>query len=404
MDNPRRFLLEALHAAIQAVHGQSTVRDWLQAHPCHEPVHVIAFGKAACAMVRGAHEALGSLLVSAFIVTKHGHAEPLPWPVLEAGHPLPDARSLAAGEALHAYVRQLPAAATVLVLISGGASALVEQLPAGCTLADLQRLNSWLLGSGLDIHAMNGIRKRLSRIKGGRLARRLAPRTVLGLVISDVPGDDLRAIGSGPLTPDPRALAMPDLPPDIRDLLAQAPPLPATDDPCFERVQVHVIASNADARRAALAACRRGAVVTAIDAGLLTGDAVRAGTQVAQAMLAATPGAVMIWGGETTVTLPAHPGRGGRCQSLALSAALTMAGQSRAWLLAAGTDGADGPGEDAGALVDGETILRGREEGFNAPAALDAADAGRFLEASGDLLQTGPTGTNVMDLVIGLRL
>jgi len=404
IQEPRRLLLEAFTAGVRSVSGRDCVRRWLETNPLDAAVTVIAIGKAACAMVSGAHDALGPKLHDAFIVTKHGYAEPLPWPVRETGHPLPDAASLEAGAALEAFMARIPLEATVLVLLSGGASALLEQLPAGMALAELQRVNDWLLGSGLDIHAMNAVRKRLSRIKGGRLAQQLYPRTVIGLVISDVPGDDPRAIGSGPLSADPRAVEMQDLPDFIRELLAHATPLPGAGDACFQQVQVTVIASNVNARQAAIESCRQSGISRVSDAGLLVGDAVQAGAQIARTLLNAVPGSAIIWGGETTVHLTAQPGRGGRCQSLALSAAMTFAGQERIWLLAAGTDGGDGPGEDAGALVDGESVARGHLEGLDAHAALDQADAGRFLEASGDLLQTGPTGTNVMDLVVGLRL
>ena len=166
------------------------------------PVYLIAYGKAACAMVLGARDALDNRIADALIATKHGHAEPLPWPVLEAGHPVPDQGSLQAGGALFHFVERIPTSARVLVLLSGGASALVEKLPAGATLDTLQRLNEWLLASGRDIAAMNRIRKRLSLIKGGRLAEVLAPRPVTCLAISDVPDDDPRFIGSGPLVAD----------------------------------------------------------------------------------------------------------------------------------------------------------------------------------------------------------
>ncbi|MCK7580211.1 MAG: hypothetical protein MZV65_34185 [Chromatiales bacterium] len=136
----------------------------------------------------------------------------------------------------------------------------------------------------------------------------------------------------------------------------------------------------------------------------ITGDAATVGARLAQGLRAAAPGTVRVWGGETTVTLPPRPGRGGRCQQLALAAALELNGSTGTWLLAAGTDGSDGPTEDAGALVDGGTIGRGELAGADAVAALGAADAGSFLEASGDLVQTGPTGTNVMDLMLGLRV
>jgi hydroxypyruvate reductase len=403
LPDPRRVLLEAFHAALGAVHGRAAVRDGLAAQPVPGRVQVIAAGKAACAMARGAHEALGAGIQDAFIVTKHGHGEKLPWPVREAGHPLPDAASLDAGAALEAFIAGVPEDATVLVLLSGGASALLEQLPAGMTLAALRRVNAWLLGAGLDIHAMNAVRKRLSRIKGGRLAQRLFPRAVLCLALSDVPGDDPRAIGSGPLTPEPAALDDRPLPVFVRDLLAAAAPLPDADDACFRNVRYHIVADNAGARHAAARSVERHGYHAVIDPAPVAGDAVATGRRLARVLRDSPPGVVQVWGGETTVVLPAQPGRGGRCQQLALAAAQELAGHDGVFLLAAGTDGSDGSGEDAGALVDGGTLARGELEGFGAHEALVAADAGRFLEASGDLIQTGPTGTNVMDLVLGLR-
>jgi hydroxypyruvate reductase len=402
--DPRRVLLEAFDAALAAVNGRSRVREWLTAHPVDGAVALLAVGKAACDMARGAQEALGASIQDALIVTKHGHGARLPWPVLEAGHPLPDAKSLAAGEQLAAFVARLPASMRVLVLLSGGASALLERLPAGVTLDDLRRVNEWLLGSGLDIHAMNAVRKRLSLIKGGRLAQQLRPRPVMCLAISDVPGDDPRAIGSGPLTPEPTGLATDRLPAFVRDALAAATPLPAADDPGFGNVEYHIVADNVGARNAAGGAVARRGYHPVIDPVPVSGDAATTGVRLAQLLQEAPPGVVHVWGGETTVTLPAHPGRGGRCQQLALAAARELAGRDDAWLLAAATDGSDGPGDDAGALIDGGTIARGEAEGFDAAAVLARADAGRFLEASGDLLATGPTGTNVMDLVLGLRL
>lgn len=402
--DPRQLLLQIFHDAVQAVNGVASVRRRLAAAPLPGPVHVLAMGKAACAMARGAHEALGAAIDDAFIVTKRGYAEPLPWPVIEAGHPLPDAASLEAGERLDAFLSGIPETATALVLLSGGASALIEQLPAGMTLADLQRANEWLLGAGLDIHAMNAVRKRLSPIKGGRLAQRLWPRPVVCLAISDVPGDDPRAIGSGPLTPDPAPFDVPRLPQFLNTWLAASPPLPAGDDRAFNNVRYSIVARNADACAAAARAAEARGVQAAIHPGWIHGDAAATGARLAQELLRAPAGVVQIWGGETTVRLPAAPGRGGRCQTLALAAAREFAGRERLWLLAAGTDGSDGPGDDAGALIDGATVARGALLGFDAARSLAAADAGSLLEASGDLIQTGATGTNVMDLVLGLRL
>jgi hydroxypyruvate reductase len=400
----RRDLLSLFEAAVAAVNGRTRVSAALREQPFGEAVYVLALGKAGVPMMQGARDALGGRIRDALIVTKDAGGVALPWPVIESGHPLPDARSLAAGERVCQFAGRLPADAQVLVLLSGGASALVEKLAPGVDLALLQRITRWMLGAGLDIGAMNRIRKRLSLIKGGRLAQRLHPRPTLCLAISDVPGDDPRAIGSGPLVAEGGGeLALADAPLFVRDALERATPLPALADACFDAVQFRIVATLADAKRAAAEAAARLGYTPTLEPEFLSGEASRAGVLVAEHLLSAQPDVIHIWGGETTVRLPERPGRGGRNQSLALSAALRLAGWN-AVLLAAGTDGTDGPTEDAGALVDGGTVARGTGESFDAQGALAAADAGTFLEAAGDLVHTGPTGTNVMDLMIGMRL
>ena len=405
-DSHRQRLLSLFETAVRAVHGRERVRQALTAHPLLTPVYLLSIGKAACAMAQGAHDVLGAGIVAALVVTKQGFAESLPWPVREAGHPLPDEHSLAAGQALLDFAARIPPGASVLVLLSGGASALVEVLPEGVTLEALRALNEWLLASGLDIAAMNRFRKRLSRIKGGRLARLLAPRPVLCLAISDVPNDDPRTIASGPLAADDVLMTLPDtagLPPIVADALRYSSSVPAADDVCFRNVQFKIIARLDDAKHAAAEAARQLGYRVTLHPEFIDGDALAAGAQLAQVLLAAPAGEIQVWGGETTLVLPPHPGHGGRNQSLALSAARVLAGEERVWFLSIGTDGSDGPTLDAGALVDGGTTARGELDGQNASQALAAADAGTFLEASGDLVQTGPTGTNVMDLMLGLR-
>lgn len=404
--DPRRTLLEIFDAALSAVNGARRVRAYLEAHPLPGGIHLIAVGKAACSMARGATEALGDRIRSGIVITKHGYAEPLPWPVLQAGHPVPDAASLAAGDRLLAFVAGLPKDEGVLVLLSGGASALVERLPEGAGLEHLRRLNEWILASGRDIARANRIRKRLSLLKGGRLAVLLAPRAVVCLAISDVPGDDPRYIGSGPLVPDASIGEEPidDAPTGLRELLSRTPPLPAPDDPAFARVRLEIVARLADAKLAAVRAAEARGLAAVNEPEPLGGDALAAGARLAGRLLESTPRQVHVWGGETTIALPPRPGRGGRNQSLALAAALALQGNPQAFLLAAGTDGTDGPTQDAGALVDGETVARGEAHGLDARSALARADAGTFLEASGDLIRTGPTGTNVMDLALGLRM
>lgn len=407
MNNHRKNLLEIFQSALVAVNGRACVRERLKERPLPGKTYMLAVGKAACAMAQGAQDVMGNEIAEALIITKKGHAEALPWPVLEAGHPLVDESSLEAGRKLLAFVDRIPPQAAVLVLISGGASALVEALPARISLDRFQEINRWILGSGLDINDYNRIRRRLSRLKGGRLARLLSPRRVLCLVVSDVPGNDLRAIGSGPLVADEdlrRPLAIKGLPDFITEALKHMPAAPAPDDPCFQNVKREIVATLDNAKSAAVDAAKGLGYQAMLETGFISGDALEAGARLAKKLLRTQTGTIHVWGGETTIRLPESPGRGGRNQSLALAAAMMLQGHDDAWFLAAGTDGTDGPTDDAGALVDGGTIARGDQAGQNAEQALARADAGNFLEASGDLIQTGPTGTNVMDLMLGLKM
>jgi len=396
---PREHLLYIYKCTLNAVNGRKTVAAYLRQYPYTAPLALIAIGKAATQMTAGAFEVLGSH--NALLITKYGHLDEslvqgYPITCLEAAHPVPDASSLAAGQALLDFIENLPPNYPVLFLISGGASALVEVLPPGISLADLQQVNRWLLASGLDIHAINQIRKSLSAIKGGRLATYLQGHRVLNLLISDVPGDNLQAIGSGLLTLH-EPLSGDTLPDWLRTLIAQALPLP--ESACFTNIKQHIIACPAAARKAACEVVARAAYNHNT---LIVGEAEQAGRTLAQQLCAANSG-IYIWSSETTVHLPENPGQGGRCQHLALAAACEWAGRDDVFLLAAGTDGNDGPGDAAGALVDGGTLARGSREGLEAQQCLERADAGRFLAASGDLIYTGPTGTNVMDVLIGLK-
>jgi glycerate 2-kinase len=388
MDPRRTILLTMFQAALARADGRAAVRAALKDPGWRAGRHaVIAIGKAAPAMLLGARDALGGAIDRAIVITKAGHAHALErssWlEVCESAHPLPDERSVGAGSRLFAWIDALPAGLRALVLVSGGASSLVELPRAGVTLQDLQRLNERGLRAGLDIAALNAERARLSRIKAGGLSARLAGRAGVALFLSDVPGDDPALIGSGlagPVAPVPG-------------------PAPQAPD-CLER---RVIATIDEAVNAA-AACAAGFGFT-VDrlAARISGDAQRTGGELARRLLhgAAT---AMAAGGETVVQLPAAPGRGGRNQHLALAAAVAIAGSEAAVLLAAGTDGDDGPTGDAGGLVDGHTCERIALAGGDASAALRAADTGSALEAAGDLVHTGPTATNVGDLVLGLRV
>ncbi len=363
----RSTALALWQAGVTAVGGETATGAALEQGT--RPDRILAVGKAAGAMARAALERFPG--VPTLVVTKDGHGAELPEGVelIEAAHPVPDARSLRGGKALRDAVEAMPEGSELLLLVSGGASSLAEDLVQGRTLEDLATLNSQLLAQGLDITAMNAERRKLSRIKGGGLLARFRSARVRVLAISDVPGDDIAVIGSG---------------------IGAAPAAPAF------AYSAQIVASNAHARAAAAAEARaRGIVVLAQDEALHD----ELGTLASQlgARLRAMGAGVMILGGEPTVVLPDHPGRGGRNQALALALAREIAGRDDITIVVGGTDGTDGPTEAAGGIVTGATW------GAGAETALRAADSGTYLDSRDALLITGPTGTNVMDLVVALR-
>jgi len=401
----RRNLAEIATAALAVVEGRHCVAHYLRSNPPGLQVHAVALGKAASAMALGAADALGGALVRALVVTKTGHLDTALASIenlvqLEAGHPVPDEHSLQAGAALIDFIATTPPAEPLLVLLSGGTSSLVEVPVPGVDLALLQRVNTWLLGSGLPIGAVNAVRKRLSRIKGGGLCTVLGSRPAQVLLISDVPGDRLSDIGSGMLICS-ADVALPPVPAWLQSVLdASSQVVAPPRGPCL--VSHHIVASLRHARAAAAQRARElGHPVHNFDE-FLDGDAAATGLRLGTQLVEGPPG-VYVWGGETTVRLPARPGRGGRNQTLALAAAQGLAQHPGTALLALGTDGTDGPTEDAGALIDDTTLARGHRRGLDAERCLAEADAGTFLAASDDLVRTGPTGTNVMDLVIAMK-
>lgn len=377
--DPRRLLLDAFAAALAAVEPRAATAGAL-AEVAPGPLRVVAAGKAAEGMLRAVlgsprHEVVAAAVAAPGAAPADLADDPrLAW--CRGGHPLPDAGSLAAGAAVAALVDAAPRDARFLVLLSGGASALLELPRPEVTLAALREATARGLGGGLTIDALNRERAALSQLKGGGLARRLGGRPAEVLFVSDVPGDDPRVLGSGPCWDEP-----------------------LQGDPAT-RIAHRCVAANADAR-AALVRFARERGHPAHDHGTLAGDATAVGQAIAQALRAAPPG-LHLWGGECTVRLPAEPGRGGRCQQLAL-AAVAAGLASHDALLACGTDGRDGPSRAAGALVDGGSAARLADAGFDLAATLARCDAGRALEAAGDLVDTGPTGTNVADLVIAWR-
>ncbi|WP_303909089.1 glycerate kinase type-2 family protein [Thiohalomonas denitrificans] len=405
----RQRLLAVYRTTIDAVAGDRVARDYLEKEPPAADAVVVAVGKAAERMMKGAAEALGDRFQKGLVITKHDHlgaaCDDPRVECLSAGHPVPDEASLRAGRRLLEFLAEVPRRSELLFFVSGGTSALVEVLPEGVGLAELERATGWLLGSGRDIEAVNRVRKGLSCIKAGRLARYLAVRHTRNLMMSDVPDDDPKVIGSGLLVPHPpESLSIEfDIPDWLQQLLGRVPKAPDPADPCFAPLETRVLISNRNAREAAAAEAARAGLKSRVDERVFTGNALEMGRRFGKQLTGAEPG-LYVWGGESTVELPDEPGRGGRNQTLALAAATEIAGRNDIFLLAAGSDGTDGPTNDAGALVDGGTVQRGQEEGFDPDEALRRADSGSFLEASGDLIHTGPTGTNVMDLVLGLKV
>ncbi len=375
--DPRRArLLEIYLAALAAVDGRRRVRAVLASDPGGRPVHLFAAGKAAAAMAQGALDALGPQLTRALVIVPDdgipaGLAARPGIDCREAGHPLPDARSIAAGTAAFEFAASTPAGSRVLLCVSGGASALVEVPAPGVTLDSLVALYDAATRAGEEIGALNAGRRELSRIKGGQLPGRFAGSSVECLLMSDVAGDDPAVVGSG---------------------IGWAAGVPVT-----------LVGTLDDALEAALRAARQAGLTAVRGDVRLTGEAAAAARRLSHE-LAVGSAQLQVWGGETVVKLPRNPGRGGRCQHLALAAAQQLAGHADYLLLAAGSDGRDGPGEDAGALVDGNTVECALAAGFDPEASLAGADSGSLLEETGDLIHTGATGTNVGDIVLTLCL
>ncbi len=348
---PHGVLLEIYQAALTAVDGSRCVAAQLTVRPLAGRIWAVALGKAASAMLAGAFDSLGERLERALLITKHGHLQGREFPrseVLLAAHPVPDDSSLAAGQRLLDFMAAAPADITWLFLISGGASSLVEVLPEGVSLTDVQRANQWLLASGLPIEQMNAIRRRLSRIKGGRLCEYLGQRPTRVLLISDVPGDDPAIIASGLLHVTVSAEPLPaQLPAWLLALVNRDDAVLV--DQRTAQIDTEIVARLDQALDAAASAATAHGYRVYRSHERLHGDAQLAGQQIAAALCAGAPG-VYLWGGETTVCLPEHPGQGGRCQQLALAAAQVLAGQHGIYLLAAGTDGNDGPGDVAGCV------------------------------------------------------
>ena len=379
----------------------------------YEHVYVVGGGKAAVPMAAAVAEVLGDRLTRGLVVTKVGHTgsgPPLPsLEVLEAGHPVPDGNSVRGAQAIADLARRATERDLIVCLISGGGSALLTLPVPGLGLDDLQELTDALLRSGATINELNTVRKHCSSFKGGNLARLAAPAGLVTLVLSDVVGDPLDVIASGPTVPDPTTTA------DAQEILdrysiwaGRTVPFqetPKPGDSVFEQVHHVIVGSNRQAAVAALERARQLGFNGLLLSTYVEGEA----REVARVAAALAKGvrshgdpvpapACLVWGGETTVTIRGD-GKGGRNQELALAAALALEGWPGVMLVPLATDGTDGPTDAAGALVTGETVARARSLGLDPLAALMANDSHTFFDKLGDLIRTGPTGTNVNDLL-----
>jgi hydroxypyruvate reductase len=409
---PEALLRAMFDAAVKAASASDALVARLPPPPRGRTI-VVGAGKAAAAMARVVEDAWRGEL-SGLVVTRYGHGLPTSRiEVIEASHPRPDEASQRAAERILAMARGLGDDDLLLCLISGGGSALMALPAPGLTLADKQAVTRELLRCGATISEINCVRKHLSAIKGGRLAAAAAPAPIVALLISDVPGDDPSVIASGPTVPDPTSFADAraviakygiEVPDAVRAFLeAAAEETPKPGDPRLANSKIEMVATPQDALEAAARVAREAGFAPIILGNAIEGEArevalvhagiVRQITGFGQPLGAPC---VILSGGETTVSLRGN-GRGGRNGEFLLALTVALAGEPRAWALAADTDGIDGVEDNAGALIRPDTLRRAADAGMDAKIRLADNDSYGFFQALGDLIVTGPTRTNVND-------
>jgi len=387
----------------------------------YENIYVIGMGKAAASMAKAVEDILGDKLTAGIVNVKYGHTVPLnKIKINEAAHPVPDEAGLKGSQEIIELLKKTSEKDLVICLISGGGSALLP-LPAGnLTLEDKQAVTKSLLECGADIHEINSIRKRISAVKGGRLAEHVYPSALISLILSDVIGDDLDVIASGPTVPDTHTFH------DCRNIIqkykldqrvpksvieyiekgccGEIEDTPKSDSSVFERTQNAIVGSNI----LAVSAAKKKAEELGYNSLVLstfihgeTKEVAKVHTAIAKEIISSgnplKKPACIISGGETTVTIEGK-GLGGRNQEFVLAAALDIEGLNDVVMLSGGTDGNDGPTDAAGAIADGTTISRANDLGLDGYKYLCENDSYNFFKPLGDLLITGPTNTNVMDL------
>jgi glycerate 2-kinase len=414
-----KLCLRMFEAAVAAAHPETRLREHLPPAPEHGRLIILAAGKAAASMAQVAVQHYGEAgldpaRITGLAVARHGYGgDAGPIEVIEAGHPVPDEAGIAATKRALALAEEAGEDDLVLVLLSGGGSANWIAPAEGLSLEEKQGITRALLRSGANIVEINTVRKRLSQIKGGRLARRAAPARVLTLAISDVPLDDPTVIASGPTVPDPttssealaiierRGIAISDA---VRALLADAEnETPKPGDPIFERTEFRIIARPADAVAAAEEVARDAGYEPVVLGAEVEGEArevALAHAELARELRGEGRKAAIISGGELTVTISGE-GRGGPNQEYALALAIALDGMEGVSALSGDTDGTDGgvgaATDPAGAILDDTTMSRARLKGLDAGAYLSDNDSTSFFDSLHDLLTPGPTRTNVND-------
>ncbi len=421
--NLREDVLDVISFAIERVLPDRAVKDAILREGLGKlkNVGLVAIGKAAWRMAKAAKEALGEVLKWGIVITKYKHSlgEIEGVEIYEAGHPIPDENTLYATKRVLEKVSSLKEGDNLLFLVSGGGSALFEYPLEGISLEDLKRVNELLLKSGADIVEMNTVRKHISAVKGGRFAKAVYPAFIYSLILSDVLGDRLDSIASGPAYPDETtyadALKVIDkyglrdkMPSSVLNILERGVSGEVDETPKrLDNVKSVIIGSVSLACRYAIERAKFLGYNTLFLTSTLNCEASEAGRFIAEILKEIkrssnpiSPPCMIVLGGETVVHVRGN-GKGGRSQELALSSAISLRGERGVVVAAVGTDGTDGPTDAAGGMVDGESFERMLLNGVDPERALLDNDSYNALKASGDLIITGPTGTNVNDIVIG---
>lgn len=431
----KRLAIEIFYAALEAVDPYRAVKLYAdKIRTAYQDgqfkrLIVIGSGKAACSMAKAVEDNLGNLIDTGVLITKYGHSmsqesgvrrQEARIKVFEAGHPVPDENGLRGTEEIIKILKDADEDTLVVCLVSGGGSALLVSPYEGITLDEKQKITELLLKAGADIYELNTVRKHISKVKGGRLAEVAYPAKIISLILSDVIGDRLDVIASGPTAPDKMTYdhaikvlekyrLIDKAPGSIIDVLQNGakgliPETPKDDNPVFEKVDNIIIGSNIKALEAAKEKAESLGFKPEIISSEITGEARDVGKWLADiASSKCSNGSnrlnCLISGGETTVTVKGN-GKGGRNMELALAFAMEIEGIEGITLLSAGTDGTDGPTDAAGAIVDWQTVLKAKNIGLNPEEYLNNNDSYNFFKKIDELLITGPTGTNVMDIQI----